>query len=75
MSEWISVKDQMPDASEPVIYARPKRGRWAVGIAYWTVSKKWNPEMESTQTPQGFTHWKHLGEPPPVSGTGGKADA
>lgn len=61
--EWISVADKQPDYSEPVVYKRPSHkgdGRWSVGIAYWTVSKKWNPEMESQKSPQGFTHWKPL---------------
>lgn len=70
MSDWIAVKDQKPDHSEPVVYARPhhrKPGVWSVGIAYWTVSKKWNPEQESQHAPEGFTHWKPLGSQPTVS--------
>lgn len=64
--KWISVEDEQPDHKEPVVYAvnRPGPGRWSVGIAYWTVSKKWNPEMESTQAPDGYTHWMPLPEPP-----------
>lgn len=69
---WISVKDkQQPlQTKEPVVYARPREnGKWSVGIAYWTVSEKWNPEMESTHAPGGFTHWMELPDPP---GTVGK---
>ena len=64
--KWILFKDQRPDHKEPVVYARRKAGRkgWFVGIAYWTVSDKWNPEMESTQAPEGYTHWMSLPEPP-----------
>ena len=64
--KWISVEDRLPDHKEPVVYMRRKSGRkgWFVGIAYWTVSKKWNPEMESTQAPDGITHWTPLPEPP-----------
>ena len=68
MDNWISVKDQRPDPKEPVLYAKPGRdGRWSVGIAYWTVSEKWNPEMGSHSNGYlGFTHWKPLGAPPRV---------
>ena len=68
MSDWIRVEDKEPSTDEPIVYARintrSKRINWHVGIAYWTVSDKWNPEMESTRAPNGFTHWKPLGEPP-----------
>lgn len=69
VSDWIAVKDQVPPHDEPVVYARPHRslrGVWSVGIAYWTVSKKWNPEQESQQAPEGFTHYKPLGSQPTV---------
>ncbi|MEE1611593.1 DUF551 domain-containing protein [Microvirga sp. CF3016] len=64
-ADWISVKDRAPEKGEPVVYCRPGRnGRLNVGIAYWTVSQKWNPEMESTHAPTGFTHWMPLPAPP-----------
>jgi hypothetical protein len=65
-TEWIPVHKHPPDKKEPVVYARkkPDRSGWHVGIAYWTVSEKWNPEMESVLAPEGFTHWKPLGETP-----------
>lgn len=68
MGEWIAVADRAPDGKEPVVYARrkPGRKRWFVGIAYWTVSDKWNPEMESTKAPDGYTHWMPLPETPNV---------
>jgi hypothetical protein len=65
--KWISVKEQKPLANEPVVYCRPNPGgtnNWHVGVAYWTVSKKWNPELESVKAPEGFTHWIPLPEPP-----------
>lgn len=65
---WVSVKDRMPNKREPVVYAKPKskggKAYWGVGIAYWTVSEKWNPEAESQRAPDGFTHWTPLLEPP-----------
>lgn len=68
MGEWVRVKDKMPDQKEPIVYCRPNGpGRWHVGIAYWTVSARWNPEHESTSNPGGFTHWAPLPEPPDVS--------
>ncbi len=71
MSDWIDVKDQVPDKKEPILYARPKaRGKWSIGVAYWTASGKWNPELNSAFAPKGFTHWKAVGEPPnPPKGT------
>ncbi len=67
-AEWIRTKEYAPPHDEPVVYARPGRnGKLSVGIAYWTVSEKWTPEAESTQTPSGFPLWKPL-PPPPNSG-------
>ena len=63
--KWISVKDQVPSHSEPIVYCRRKDAKtWHVGIAYWTVSKKWNPELNSTHALQGFTHWLPLPDVP-----------
>lgn len=63
--EWISVKDSTPETKEPIVFARPKsNGKWGVGIAYWSVSKTWVPEMESVKFPTGFNYWMPLPEPP-----------
>jgi hypothetical protein len=66
--EWIAVIDRPPPTTEPVVYARPndrRPGTFHVGIAYWTVSQKWNPEAESQRAPMGgFTHWAPLPPPP-----------
>jgi len=63
--EWIDIKVKKPDTKEPVVYARPNiNGGYHVGIAYWVIGKKWNPEMESVNSPEGFTHWIPLPEPP-----------
>ena len=65
VGKWISVKDKMPDKKEPVVYMRSGQGNQiSVGIAYWTVSNKWNPLHESAADPEGFTHWMPLPEPP-----------
>ena len=64
---WIPVSKQKPPIDEPIVYARPgeyQDDKWYVGIAYWTVSDKWNPEMESVKAPYGFTHWMPLPERP-----------
>jgi len=51
--------------SNPVVHVVMRKNRSnGVGIAYRTVSDKWNPEMESTTNPKGFTHWMKLPEPP-----------
>lgn len=65
--EWINIKDRMPTRAEPIVYCKenPNRSKnWHVGIAYWTVSEKWNPEAESICAPTGFTHWMPLPDPP-----------
>lgn len=62
--EWISVEKEGPATDEPIVYCKPNpKGGWHVGIAYWTVSETWNPEMESTENPSGFTHWMPLPSP------------
>ena len=61
---WISIKDKLPPNGEPIVYARFKEGKWAVGIAYWTVSQVWCPELGSTACPEGYTHWLPLPPPP-----------
>lgn len=64
MSEWQPTKD-LKDHTEPVVYAVKRKGRWMVGIAYWTVSQKWNPDAYSQHgVPDGFTHWMPLPDPP-----------
>lgn len=61
---WISIYDKLPPNGEPIVYARFARGKWQVGIAYWTVSQVWNPEMGTTACPEGYTHWFPLPPPP-----------
>lgn len=63
--KWIKCSDRMPDMKEPVVYLRRNpRGPapFHVGIAYWTVSEKWQPEHESTENPTGFIAWMPLPE-------------
>jgi hypothetical protein len=65
VTDWIHVDNERPNRREPIVYARKRPdGTWSVGIAYWTVSEKWAPAMNSEQAPEGFTHWKPLGEVP-----------
>lgn len=55
------------DRLEPVLYARSKgNGRASVGIAYWTRSKKWKPELGVDEYPASFTYFCRLGNPPGV---------
>jgi hypothetical protein len=62
---WISVSVLRPPTTEPIIYSYKKNnGKWAVGIAYWTKSNKWSPEINTREGFGGFTHWKPLGDPP-----------
>ena len=67
---WTSIKDQTPSHDEPIIYCiSPKghdRSQWNVGIAYWTVSEKWNPDIYSNKNYEGFTHWMPLPKHPNI---------
>ena len=64
--KWISTKDQIPAHKEPVIYCQRKNKKpWRVGIAYWTASQTWDPQLNSSLDPKGFTHWLPLPSNPP----------
>lgn len=67
MQKWISIKDQIPKRDEPILYCYQDDEKWAVGIAYWTVSNKWNPDIYSTKYPKGFTYWMPLPNTPRLS--------
>ena len=65
--KWISVKDQIPSHDEPIVYCIPAKDgiyMFHVGIAYWTVSKKWKPDIYSEKNKEGFTHWLSLPDAP-----------
>lgn len=64
MNGWIDSREIPPDRSEPVVYCIKRNGKWAVGIAYWTVSKVWKPEIFSKLHPFGWFYYKPLGDPP-----------
>jgi Protein of unknown function (DUF551) len=65
MSEWISVKDRLPDEETPVItlYSGVVQH-----ITYWIVDGAWYPACSDEQDPTPidgvFTHWMPLPEPP-----------
>lgn len=65
--KWINIKDRQPPTDEPIVYCRqnPRDSEnWHVGIAYWTISKTWNPEAQSKKAPSGFSYWIPLPSPP-----------
>lgn len=62
--DWISVEDEIPNHEEPIIYTRPDGKKWIVGVAYWTVSDRWNPDIYSDKDYDGFTHFMYLPRPP-----------
>ena len=59
-SKWIKVSDKPPEKTEPIVYCNKNRSPMGVGIAYWTISEKWNPEALSEKNKQGFTHYLEL---------------
>jgi hypothetical protein len=66
MSEWISVKDRLPNEETPVItlYSGVVQH-----VTYWIIDGSWYPahadEADETPVNSGvFTHWMPLPEPP-----------
>lgn len=64
MSEWISVKDRLPQATGKYLCAvKDKRGN------LWTIASDWSLEMKSWFGDYGeikniVTHWMPLPDPP-----------
>lgn len=62
MSEWISVKDRLPEAFRPVIVCREKgKGEYVVEQGCKDVKDWW--KVYGTRTKK-VTHWMPLPEPP-----------
>lgn len=62
MSEWISVKDRLPEAFQPVIVCRDKgRGVYAAEPGCRDVGDWW--KVYGTRTKK-VTHWMPLPQPP-----------
>ena len=80
MTEWISVKDRLPEESEPVIVYLSDQRNSGIGIAYHLDDKWWGgiginqtePYVviyyhdggQSTLLFHYVTHWMPLPEPP-----------
>jgi len=66
MSEWISVKDRLPDDDEnyyeAVLVYCVYGGCKECDVAYLTTTKNWLDEKCNAQIP--VTHWMPLPEPP-----------
>lgn len=61
MSEWISVKERLPERFKPVLICREKNGKPYVEQGYKDVCEWW--KVYGTRTKQ-VTHWMPLPEPP-----------
>jgi hypothetical protein len=47
------------------IWAVPRgKGKWSLGLAYWTVSGNWRDAYATPGVPEQATHWMPLPEPP-----------
>jgi hypothetical protein len=67
--DWISVGKRVPPHSELIVYYMSTgkgSGTFHVGIAHWTASKKWSPDIYSEKNRKGFTHWLPLPDVPNV---------
>lgn len=64
MSEWISVKDQLPERFKPVLVCREKNGSPYVEQGHKDVGEWW--KVYGTRT-KHITHWMPLPEPPEKS--------
>jgi hypothetical protein len=61
MSEWISVKDRIPDGA-PVLVVYHGVVQW---VTYRLVDGGWESTSSDDTMPLGFvTHWQPLPEPP-----------
>lgn len=58
MSEWISVKDRLPEDNQRAIVYRPEMSESDVGAV--SVQFGWNCKRKKTD----ITHWMPLPEPP-----------
>ncbi len=73
MSEWISVKDRLPEKDQAVLFFE-KDGRSAISAVYTDDKNKYNRweencncggiERESNFHQSEITHWMPLPEPP-----------
>jgi hypothetical protein len=62
MSEWISVKERLPDNAFDVIVCDKSGFR---RIAWWNDCKnEWRPEGEGSGPGSEVTHWMPLPDPP-----------
>ena len=61
MSEWISVKERLPEMNNWILYAVLVEDNklYKHQIAYYTKSKKWYKE-DAQNTPINVTHWLAL---------------
>lgn len=64
MSEWISVKERLPERFEPVLVCREKNGSPYVEQGHKDVGEWW--KVYGTRT-KHITHWMPLPEPPEES--------
>lgn len=73
MSEWISVKDRLPEQTDEyadyIVYIIDDEGNWAIGIAGWDYVLGvgvWRIGPDGAMLPDGMyiTHWMPTPEPP-----------
>ena len=61
MSEWISVKERLPESNERVlVVCRTKKGVQTVNLAYCDDNGHWHGQGSMA----GVTHWQPLPEVP-----------
>lgn len=63
MSEWISVKDELPNIDEEVIIGSKTTKRVTTG-RYKGVFRSYQWETYTFMSDESITHWKPLPEPP-----------
>lgn len=66
MSEWISVKDRLPEPFVPVLGYMPLRISDNIEILYRTKTELWNSQEHGDCFFGTPSHWMPLPEPPEV---------
>ena len=63
MSEWISVKDRLPDEHESVLISRNNIPKWVPPMIAFCLNGEFFQDV--MEPPLKATHWMPLPEPPP----------
>ena len=64
MSEWISVKDRLPDTSADILVAAYWHDSWQTMVGWYSGNYWWVYTSHGAFMPGPVSHWMPLPEPP-----------